>query len=153
MANRWGKCGKSDRLFFWAPKSLPMVTAAMKLKDACSFKKSYDKHRQSIKKQRYHFASKGQYSQSYGFSSSHIQMWELNRKENWAPKNWCFRTVVLKKTLESLLDCKEIKPANPKGNQPWIFTGRTDAEAEAPIIWPPNAKSQLTRKDPDPGED
>ena len=124
-----------------------------KKSQSCHGKKSYDQSRQCIKKQRHHFASKGQYSQSDGFSNSHVRMWELNHKENWAPKNWCFQTVVLEKTLESPLDCKEIKPVNPKGNQPWIFTGSTDAEAEAPIVWPPNTKSQLTRKDPDPEKD
>ena len=89
----------------------------------------------------------------WGFSCSHVQMWELDHKEGWALKNWCFRTVVLKKTLESPLGCKEIKPVIPKGNQPWIFTGRTDAEPEAPVLWPPDAKSQLTGKDPDAGKD
>ena len=105
----------------------------MKLKDACYMeKKSYDKPRQRIKKQRHYFANKGPSSQSYDFSSSHVWMWELDYKEGWAPKNWCFWTVVLEKTLESPLDCK-IKPVNPTGNQPWIFIGRTDAEAEVPI--------------------
>ena len=80
-------------------------------------------------------------------------MWELDRKEGWVPKNWCFQTVVLEKTLEGPLDCKEIKPVNPKGNQSWIFIGKTDAEAEAPIFWPPDAKSQLIGKDPDSGKD
>ena len=80
------------------------------------------------------------------FSSSHVWMWELDQKECWAPKNWCFWTVVLEKTLESPLDCKEIKAVNPNGNQSWIFIGRTDAEAEAPILWPPDAKSRLVRK-------
>ena len=84
---------------------------------------------------------------SYGFSSSPVYMWKLDCKKDWAPKNWCFWTVVLEKTLESPLDCKEIKPVNPKGNQSWIFIGRTDAEAEAPILWPPDAKSWLIRKD------
>ena len=88
---------------------------------------------------------------STGFSSSHIRMWELNHKEGWAPKNWCFWTVVLEKTLESPLDCQEIKPVNPKGNQPRIFIGRTDAKA--PILWPPDVKSQLIAKDPDAGKD
>ena len=92
----------------------------------------YDKRRQHIKRQRRHFANKGMYSQSYGFSSSHVWMWELDCREGWAPKNWCFWTVVLEKTLESPLDSKEIKPVNPKGNQPWIFIGKTDAEA--PIL-------------------
>ena len=96
------------------------------------WKKSYGQPRQHIKKQRHYFADKGPYSQSYGFSSSHVWMWELHYKENWAPKNWCFWTVVLEKTLESHLDCKEIKPVSPKGNQSWIFIGRTDAEAETP---------------------
>ena len=87
------------------------------------WKKSYDKPRQHIKKQRHHFADKGSDSQSYGFSSSHVQMWELDHKESWALKNWCFWTVVLEKTPESPLDCKEIQPVHPKGSQPWIFTG------------------------------
>ena len=92
-------------------------------------------NRQSIEKQRHYFANKDPYSQNYGFSSSHVQMWELGHKEGWVPKNWCFWTVVLEKTLESPLKCKEIKPVNPKGNQSWALTGRTDAEAEAPILW------------------
>ena len=97
----------------------------------------------SMLKSRDYFANKGPSSQSYGFSSSHVWMWELDHKEGWAPKNWCFQTVLLKKTLESPLDCKQIKPVNPKGNQSWIFIGRTDAEAEVPILWPPDPKSQL----------
>ena len=92
-------------------------------------------------------------SQSYGFSCSHVWIWELNQKEGWVPKNWCFWTVVLEKTLESPLDCKEIKSVNSKGNQPWIFIGRTDAEGEAPILWPPDVKNWLIRKDPDAGKD
>ena len=98
------------------------------------WKESYDKPRQCIKKQRHHFANKDLYSQGYGFSIGHVWMWELDHKESWAPKNWCFQIVVLEKTLESPLDCKEIKPVHPKGNQFWIFIGRTDAEAEAPIL-------------------
>ena len=96
-----------------------------------SWKKSYDKPRQSIKKQRHHFADKGLYNQSYDFSSSHVWMWELGHIEGWVLKNRCFQTVVLEKTLENSLDCKEIKPDNPKGNQPWIFIGRTETEALA----------------------
>ena len=131
-----------------------MVTAAMKLKDAYSLEeKSYNQPRQLIKKQRNYFANKGLSSQSYGFSSNHVQIWELNHKENWALKNWCFCTVVLEKTLESPLDCMEIQPVNPKGNQSWIFIGRTDAGAEAPILWPPHAKKWLMGKDPDIGKD
>ena len=117
------------------------------------WKKSYEKPRQSIKKQRYDFAYKGPCSQSYGFSSSHVWMWELDNKKGWSLKNWCLRTVVLEKTLESPLNSKEIKPKNPKWNQSWIFTGRTDAEAETPILWPPDAKSQLFGKDCDAGKD
>ena len=100
-----------------------------------------------------YFADKGPSSQSYGFSSSHVWMWELDYKESWAPKNWCFWTVVLEKTLESLLDCKEMQPVNPKGNQFWIFIGGTDAEAETTILWPPNAKNWLIGKDPNSGQD
>ena len=116
------------------------------------WKKSYDQTRQHIKK-RHYFTNKGQSSQSYGFSNSHIWMWKLDYKESWALKNWCFWTVVLEKTLESPLDCKEIQPVDSKGNQSWIFIGRTDAEVEAPILWPPDAKSCLTGKDPDAGLD
>ena len=115
--------------------------------------KSYDKPGQHIKKQRHYLANKGPSSQTYGFSSSHVWMWELDYKEGWMPKNCCFWTVVLEKTLESPLDSKEIKPVNPKGNQSEIFIGKTDAEAEAPILWPPDEKSQLIRKDPDAGKD
>ena len=99
------------------------------------WKKSYDQPWQHIKKQRYYFANKGPSSQSYGFSSSHVWMWELDYKESWVPKNWCFWTVVLEKTLESPLDSKEMKPVNLKGNKSWMFIGRTDAEAETPILW------------------
>ena len=105
-----------------------------------------------FKKQRPHCADKGPSSQSYGSSSSQVWMWELDHKEGWVPKNWCFHTVELEKTLESPLDRKEIKPVNPKRKQPWMFIGRTDAEAEAPIIWPPGAKRWLIRQDPDAGE-
>ena len=106
-----------------------------------------------LKKQRHYFANKGRYSQSYGFSSSHIWMWELDHKESWVLKNWCFWTVVLEKILESPFICKEIKLVNPKGNQSRIFIGRTDAEAETPILWPPDAKNWLIWKDPDAGKD
>ena len=150
MGKQWKQW---QTLFSWAPKSLQMVTAAMKLKDTCSLKKSYNKPRQHIKKQRYYFANKGLSSQSYGFSSSHVWMWVLDHKESWVPKNWCFWTVVLDKTLESPMNCKEIKPVNPKGNQSWIFIGRTDAEAEAPILRPPDVKNWLIGKDPDAGKD
>ena len=118
-----------------------------------SWKKSYNKPRQGIRKQRHRFADKDLYSQSYGFSSSHVQMWELDHKEGWALKNWCFWTMVLETTLEIPLDCKEIQPVHPKGNQSWIFIGRTDAEAKTPVLWPPDAKNWLLGKDPDAGKD
>ena len=118
MGKQWKQC---QTLFVWAPKSLPMVTAAMKLKDAYYLEKSYDQSRQHIKKQRHYFTNTGVSGQSYGFSSNHIRMWELDYKESWEPKNWCFLTVVLDKTLESTLDCEDSKPINPKGNQSWIF--------------------------------
>ena len=132
-----------------------MVTTAFfrNEKKLAPWKKRYEKPRQHIKKQRCYFADKGPYSQSHGFSSSHVRMWELDHKEGWAPKNWCFLTVVLEKTLESPLDCKEIQPVHPKGDQSWVFIGRTDAEAETPILWPPDAKSWLIWKDPDAGKD
>ena len=117
------------------------------------WKKSYDRPRQCIKKQRQHFADKGPYSQSYGFSSSHLWLWELDHKEGWALKSWCFQTVVLEKTLASPLDSKKIKTVNPKGNQPWIFIGETDAEAETPILWPLDAKNWLIGRDPDTCKD
>ena len=113
----------------------------------------YDKPRQHIKKQRHYFANKGLYNQSYGFSSGYVLVWELDCEEDWALKNSCFWTVVLEKTLESPLDCKEIQPVHPKGNQFWIFIGGNDDKAEAPILWPPDAKSWLIRKDPDAGTD
>ena len=105
-----------------------------------SWKENYDQPRQHIKKQRHYFANKGLSRQGYGFSSSHVWIWELDCEESWALKNWCFWTVVLEKTLESPLDCKEIQPAHPRGDQSWVFIGRTDVEAETPILWPPDAK-------------
>ena len=150
MANRWGN---GEKFYFGgAPKSLQMVTKPMKSKDACCLEESYDQPRQHIKKQRHYFANKGPSSQSNGFSSSHVWMWELDYKESSVPKNWCFWTVVLEKTLESPMHCKEIQPVHPKGNQSWMFIGRTDAEAETPIFWPPNAKNWLIWKDPDAGK-
>ena len=119
----------------------------MKLKDACSWKKSYDQPRQHIKKQRHYFADKGPSNQSYSFSSSHVWMWQLDYKESWMLKSWCFLTVMLGKTLESALDCKEIQPVHPKGDQSWTFIGKTDVEAKTPILWPPDAKSWLIWKD------
>ena len=116
------------------------------------WKKSYDQPRQHIKKQRL-FANKGLSSQSYGFSSSCVWMWELDCKETWVLKNWCFWTMMLEETFENYLDCKEIKPVHLKGNQSWIFIGRTDAEADTLIFWPPDVKNWLIWKDPDAGKD
>ena len=154
MANRWGKNGNSDRLYFpgfqnhhgWWLQPWNSKTLAL-------WKKSFDESRQCIKKQRHYFTDKGPFSQSCGFSSSHAQMWELDHKESWVRMNWCFWTVVLQKTLESTLDCREIQPVHPKGNQSWIFIGRIDAEAEAPILWPPDVKTWLIGKDLDAGKD
>ena len=123
----------------------------MKFRMLSPWKKSYGQPRQHIKKQRHYFADKYPSSQSDGFSSNNVWMWELDHKENWVLKNWCFQTVMLEKTLESPLDRKEIKPVNLKGNQSWILTGRTDAEA--PILWPPDAKTQLIGKEPDARKD
>ena len=117
------------------------------------WKESHDQTRQHIKKQRYYFANKDPSSQGYGFSSSHVWMWEFDYKESWASKNGRFLTVVLEKTLESPLDCKEIQPVHPKRNQSWIFIGKTDAEAETLILWPLDVKNQLIGKDPDAGKD
>ena len=113
------------------------------------WKESYDQPRQHIKKQRHYFANKGPSSQGYGFSSGNVWMWELDYKESWVPKNWCFWTVA----LESSLDWKEIQLVHSKGDQSWVFIGRTDVEAETPILWPPDAKSWLIGKDPDAGKD
>ena len=150
MANRWGNNGNSDRFYFWGSKITADGECSHEIKRCLLLE---EKLRQHIKKQRHYFANKGPSSQSYGFSSGHVWMWELDHKESWVPKNWCFGIVVLEKSLQSPLDCKEIKPVHPKGNQSWIFTGRTDAEAEAPILWPRDVKNWLTGKDPDAGKD
>ena len=110
------------------------------------WKESYDQPKQHIKKQRHYFANNSLSSQGCGFPSDHVWMWELDCEESWVPKNWCFGAVVLEKTLESPLDCREIQPIHPKGDQSWVFIGRTDAEAETPILWPPRAKSWFIGK-------
>ena len=115
--------------------------------------KSYNQPRHHIKKQRHYFANNGPSSHSYGFSSSHVWMWDLDCEESWVLKNWCFWTVLLEKTLESPLDCKEIQPVHSKEDQSWVFIGRNDAKAETPILWPPHAKSWLIGKDPNAGRD
>ena len=140
-------------IFFWAPESLKMVTAAMILKDAYSLKGKYDQPRWHIKKTETYFVNKGPSRQDYGFSSTHVWMWELDYKESWVPKNWCFWTVVLEKTLESPLDCREIQQVHPKGDQSWVFIGRTDVKAETSVLWPPDMKIWLIWKDPDAGKD
>ena len=145
MGKQWKQW---DSLFLGAPKSLQIVTIAIKLKDAYSLEEKLWPTHTAYKKQRHYLANKGPSSQNYGFSSSHVWMWDLDCKESQVPKNWCFWTVVLEKILESHLDCKEIKPVNHKGNQSWIFFGRIDAEAEVLIFWPPDVKSWLTEKTP-----
>ena len=154
MADRWGNSGNSGWLYFsglqnhcrwWLqPWNQKMLTP---------WKESYDQPRQHIRKQRHYFASRGLSSQDYGFSSSHVWMSELDCEESWALKNWCFWTVLLEKTLESPLDCKEIQPVHSKGDLSWVFIGRTDVEAETPVLWPPDAKSWSIGKDPDAGKD
>ena len=152
MANRWGNSGNSDRLYFgglqnhcrwwlqpWNKRCLLLGRKAMT--DWDSILKSRD----------ITWTTKVHLDKEYGFSSNHVWMWELDHKEGWALKNWCFWSVVLGKTLESPLDCMEIKPVNPKGNQPWIFIGKTDAKA--PMFWSSDAKSQLIGKDRDAEKD
>ena len=119
----------------------------------CLFNFCYGQPKQHIKRQRHYFANKGLSRQGYGFSSSHVWMWELDYKESWTLMSWYFWTVVLEKTLESPLDCKEIQPVHPNGDQSWVFIGRTDVEAETTILWPPDANSWLIWKAPDAGKD
>ena len=123
------------------------------LKTLTPWKESYDQPRKHIQKQRHYFVNKGPSSQGYSFSSGHVWVWEFNYKESWAQKNWCFWTVVLEKTLESPLDCKEIQPVHPKGDHSWVFFRRTDVEGETLILWPPDTKGWLIWKDPDAGKD
>ena len=151
MANRWVNNGNRSRLYFeGVPNHCRLWLQPWNKKTLVPWKKSYDHHRQHFKKQRHYFANKGPSSQGYGFSSGHVWMWELDYKDSWAPKNWCFWTVVLEKTLESPLDCKR---DSPKVNQSWVFIGRTDAKAETPILWPVDVKNWLIGKDPDAGKD
>ena len=138
MGKQWKQC---QTLLSWAPKPLQMVTAAMKLKDACSL----EDIPRILKSRGITLPTKVCVIKT-DFSSSHVRMWELNHKEGWALKNWCFWMVVLEKILESPSDCKEIQPVHPEGNQSWIFIGRTNAEAETPILWPPDVKNWLTEK-------
>ena len=147
MTNRWGTVETvADFIFGGLSNHHRWWLQPWNEKALIPWKESYDQPRQHIKKQRHYFANKGPSSQVYGFSSSHVWMWELDHKESWALKNWCFWTVVLEKTLESPLDCKEIQPVHPKGDQSWVFIGRTDAVGETPILWPPAVKSWLLGK-------
>ena len=147
MANRWESNGNFERLYFGGLQNhCRWWLQPWNKKTLAPWKKGYDQPRQHIKKQRHYFTNKGPSNQSDGFSSSHAWMWEVDY-------DWCFWTVVLEKTLESPLDCKEIQPVHPKGNQSWIFIGRTDAEVEIPILWLPDAENQLFGKDPDAGKD
>ena len=150
---RWGNSGNCDKLCFLGLQNHCRWWLSHEIKRHLLLGRRVMINLDSILKSRHYFANKGLSSQSYGFSSSHEWMWELDHKERWVPKNWCFWIVVLEKTLESPLDCKEIQPVHPKGNQSWIFIGRTDAEAETPILWSPDANSWLIWKDPDAGKD
>ena len=135
---------------YFANKGLYKITAdgdcSHGIKRCLLLGRSYDQPSQHTKKQRHSFVNKGLSGQGYGFSSSHVWMWKLDHEESWMLRNWCFWTVVLEKSLESPLDCKEIQPVHPKGNQSWIFIGRTDVETEAPRLWPPDVKNQLIGK-------
>ena len=157
MANRWGNSGNSDRLYFFFFGGGSKFTVdgdySHEIKRCLPFGRKVMTNLDSKLKSRHYFANKNPSTQSYGFSNSHVWMWELDYKESWVLKNWCFSTVMLEKTLESSLDSKEIQPDHPKGNQSWLFNGRTDAEAETPILWPPHVKSWLIGKDPDVGKD
>ena len=150
MGNRWGNSVKL--YFFGGSKITADGDCSHEIKRHLLLGRKVMTNLDSILKSR-DFANKGPSSQGYGFSSDHVWMWELDYKESWAPKNWCFWIVVLEKTLESLLDCKEIQPVHPKGDQPWVFIGRIDVEAEIPVLWPPDAKRWLIWKDPDAGKD
>ena len=150
MANRWGNNGNSDRLYFFRVQITADGDCSHEIKRSLILGRKVITNLDSILKSRDITLPS---SQGYGFSSSHVWMWELDYKENWVPKNRCFWTVVLEKALESPLDCMETQPVHPKGNQSWIFIGRTDAEAETPILWPPDAKTWLIWKDPDSGKD
>ena len=154
MANRWGNSGSSGRLYILGSKITVDGDCSHEIKRTLTpWKESYDQPRQHIQKQRHYFANTGPSSQGYGFSTGHVWMWELHYKASLAPKNWCSWTVVLEKTLESPLDCKDIQPVHRKEDQSWVLIGRTDVEAETPILWPPDAKSWLICTDPDAGKD
>ena len=148
--NRWGNSGNSGYLL-GLQNHCRWWLQPWNWKTLTPWKESYDQPRQLIKKQRHYFVNKDLSRQGYGLSSSHV--WTVDCEESWALKNWCFWTVGLENTLESPLDCKEIQPVHPKGDQSWVFIGRTDVEAETPILWPPDVKSWFIWKDPDAGKD
>ena len=149
-----GKQWKQWQILFWGGSKITADSdAVMNLKDACSLEKKLWPTIQHIKSRDITLPTKVSLVKAIVFSSSHVWMWELDYKEIWALKNWCFWTVVLEKTLESSLNCKEIQPVHPQGDQSWVFIGRTDAEADTSVLWPPHAKSWLTGKDPDAGRD
>ena len=145
MGKQWKQC----QTLFFGGSNITADGDWQPWKDAYSLEGS----RQHIKKQRHYFTNKGPSSKGYGFSNSHVWIWELDYKESWVLKNWCFWTVVLEKTLESPLDCKEIQPVHSEGDQSWVFIGRTDVKSETPKFWPPDAKNWLIWKDPDSGKD
>ena len=163
MGNRWGNSGNRGWLYFlgskitadgdWSHEIKRRKKKKEKEKTLTSWKESYDQPRQHIQKQRHYFANKDPSSQGYGFSRGHVWMWELDCEESWVPRNWCFWTVVLEKTLASPLDCREIQPVHSEGDQPQDFFGRNDAKAETPVLWPPHVKRWLIGKDPDAGRD
>ena len=140
----WQKMGKQWNTLFWgAPNHCGCWLQPWNKKMLTPWKKSYNQLRQNIKRQRHYFTNKGLSSQGYDFPSSQVLVWELEYKESWKLKNWCFWTVMFEKTPESPLDCNKIQSVHPKGNQSWLFIGRTDFEAETPIFWPPDMKSWL----------
>ena len=153
MVNRWGNNGNSEILYFWVSEITADDDCSHEIKRRLLLGRKAVTNLNGILKSRDITLPTKVHLVKSGFPSSHVWMWELNHKESWAPRNWCFGTVVLEKTLESPLDSKEIQPVHPKGNQSWIFIGRTDAEAEAPIFWPHDVKNRLIGKDRDAGKD
>ena len=154
MANRWQNSGNNGWLYFLGGSKITADSdCSHEIKRCLLLGSKVMSNLDRILKNRRYFVNKDPSSQGYGFSGSHVWMWVLDYKESWALKNWCFWTVVLKMTLESPLDYKEIQPVHPKGDQSWVFIGKTDAEAENPIIWPPNVMSWLIWKYPDAGRD
>ena len=148
-----GKKWKQWQTIFLGSKVTAKADCSHKIKRSLLLGRKAMINLDSVLKSKDHFVNKGLNSQGCGFSSSHVWVWELDHKEGWAPNNWCFWTVMLEKTFENPLNCKEIKPVNPKGNQSWIVTERAHSEAEAPILWPPDVKSRLTGKDSDARKD